>query len=129
MQQQWPDGSYTLAGVADLIGVHIRTVHTWIARGMLVPSQVYKGGPVKLGLTAEQIGALRDYVARVRRPRRARGTCSTTEDTRRTEAHETLRRPPPALEAEPGAHDLRQHTLPDTVTTTLIAVGGHRHIR
>ena len=129
MQRQWPDGSYTLAGVAALIGVHIRTVHTWIARGMLVPSQVYKGGPVKLILTEEQIGALRDYVARVRRPRRARGPGSTAEDTRRTEANEALRRPSPSLEAEPGAHDLRQHTLPDAVTTTPIAVGGHRHVR
>jgi len=127
--RQWPDGSYALAGVAALIGVHIRTVHTWIARGMLVPSQVYKGGPVKLVLTEEQLGALRDYVVRVRRPRRARGTGSTAEDTRRTEANEALRRPPPSLAAEPGVHDLRQPTLPEAVTTTPIAVGGHRHVR
>ena len=129
MQRQWPDGSYTLAGVADLIGVHIRTVHTWIARGMLVPSQVYKGGPVKIALTEEQIGALRDYVVRVRRPRRARGTGSAEEDTRCTEADEARRRPPPSLEAEPGTHELRHHTLPDAVTTTPIAVGGHRYVR
>src|SRR5262245_36808163 len=82
-QRQWPDGSYTLAGVADLIGVHIRTVHTWIARGMLVPSQAYKGGPVKIGLSGEQIGALRDYVAQVRRPRRAQGIGSASDDTGR----------------------------------------------
>ena len=26
-----------------MIGVHIRTVHSWIERGMIVPSQAYKG--------------------------------------------------------------------------------------
>jgi DNA-binding transcriptional MerR regulator len=129
MQRQWPDGSYTLAGVAALIGVHIRTVHTWIARGMLVPSQVYKGGPVKIALTEEQIGALRDYVARVRRPRRTRGTGSAEEATCCPEVDEALRRLPPSLEAEPGAHELRHHPLPDAVTTTPIAAGGHRHVR
>ena len=97
MQRQWPDGSYTLAGVAALIGVHIRTVHTWIARGMLVPSQVYKGGPVKIALTEEQIEALRDYVARVRRPRRTRGTGSAEEATCCPEVDEALRRLPPSV--------------------------------
>jgi len=129
MQRQWSDGSYTLAGVADLIGVHIRTVHTWIARGMLVPSQVYKGGPVKIALPEEQIRALRDYVARVRRPHRTRGTGSAEGDTCCPEADEALRRLPPSLEAEPGAHELRRHPLPDAVTTTPIAAGGYRHVR
>jgi len=95
-------------------------VHTWIARGMLVPSQVYKGGPVKIALTEEQIEALRDYVARVRRPRHTRGIGS---------AEEARRRPSPSLEAEPGAHEFRHHTLPEAVTTTPIAAGGHRHVQ
>jgi hypothetical protein len=69
-RRQWPDGSYTLAGVAAVIGVHIRTVHTWMERGMLGPSQAYKGGPIKMTLSEEQIESLRDYVAQVRRPRR-----------------------------------------------------------
>ncbi len=69
-QLRWPDGSYTLAGVAEVIGVHIRTVHTWIERGMIVPSQAYKGGALKIALSEEQIETLRDYVVRVRRPRR-----------------------------------------------------------
>jgi DNA invertase Pin-like site-specific DNA recombinase len=70
---QWSDGSYTLAGVAEVIGVHVRTVHTWIERGMIVPSQAYEGGPLKIALSAPQIETLRDYVARVRRPRRTQG--------------------------------------------------------
>ena len=68
-RRQWPDGSYTLAGVAEVIGVHMRTVHTWMARGMMVPSQTYQGGPIKITLSAEQIESLQAYVARVRRPR------------------------------------------------------------
>ncbi len=69
-RRQWQDGSYTLAGVAEVIGVHIRTVHTWIQCGMIVPSQAYKGAPLKIALSAEQIETFRAYVARVRRPRR-----------------------------------------------------------
>ncbi len=67
---RWPDGSYTLAGVADVIGVHMRTVHTWIQCGMIVPSQAYKGAPLKIALSATQIETFRAYVPRVRRPRR-----------------------------------------------------------
>ena len=58
-----------MAGVAEVIGVHNRTVHTWIERGMMVPSQAYKGGALKIALSEEQIETWRDYVVRVRRPR------------------------------------------------------------
>jgi hypothetical protein len=129
VQRQWPDGSYTLAGVADLIGVHIRTVHTWIARGMLVPMQTYKGGPVQIVLSGEQIGALRDYGAQVRRPHRAPGPSRTLDDTRRTEADEGCKRPPPPLGAERGSQAPRQHARPEAATTTRTAAGGHRHVR
>ena len=67
---QWPDGRYTLNGVAELIGVHVRTVLSWIERGMIVADQAYKGGPLKMALSPEQIDALRRHVAQVRRPRR-----------------------------------------------------------
>ncbi len=77
-RQQWPDGSYTLAGAAEIIGVHCRTVHTWIERGMIVPSQAYKGGALKIALSKEQIETLRDYVVRVRRPRRVPGASQET---------------------------------------------------
>jgi hypothetical protein len=56
-RRQWPDGSSTLAGVAEGIGVPIRTVHTWMARGMIVPSQTYTGGPIKITLSAEPIAS------------------------------------------------------------------------
>jgi DNA invertase Pin-like site-specific DNA recombinase len=70
-RSQWPDGRYTLLGVAQLIGVHGRTVLSWIARGMIVPDQAYKRGPIKIALSPEQIEALRCHVARVRRLRRS----------------------------------------------------------
>ena len=127
VQRQWPDGSYPLAGVADRIGVHIRTVHTWIARGMLVPSQAYKGGPLKIGLTEERIEALRDYVARVRRPRRAHGIGGASDGTLRTEAGASPGRPPHQLGAARGAQDHRQRARPAAVDTTTVTDGGHRH--
>jgi DNA-binding transcriptional MerR regulator len=68
---QWPDGRYTLNGVAELIGVHVRTVLSWIERGMIVADQAYKGGALKIALNPEQIDALRRHVAQVRRPRRS----------------------------------------------------------
>ena len=129
VQRQWSDGSYTLAGVANLIGVHIRTVHTWITRGMLVPRQAYKGGPVKSVLSGEHIGALRDYVAQVRRPPRVPGPSSALDAPRRTEADEVGKRPPPPPGAERGAQAPRQPTLPEATTSTRTAAGGHRHGR
>jgi len=125
--RQWPDGRYTLAGVAELIGVHIRTVQTWIARGMLVPSQVYKGSPLKIVLTEERIEVLRDYVARVRRPRRAHGTSGASEGTLHTEAGALPGRPPHQLGAAQGAQGHRQRTLPEAVDPTVTA-GGQRHV-
>jgi DNA invertase Pin-like site-specific DNA recombinase len=80
VQLQWPDGSYTLAGVADAVGVHLRTVHTWVARGMLETRQVYRRGPLKIAVSAEQLRALREYVARVRRlPHATRANHNTRE--------------------------------------------------
>ena len=80
-QRQWPDGSYTLSGLAEVVGVHIRTVHTWIERGRIVPHQAYEGGPHKVALSEEQIEALRDHVARVRRPRRGQLTSPSAHGT------------------------------------------------
>lgn len=66
----WRDGSYTLRGAAEVLGVHPRTVHTWIDRGLVETQQAYPGGPLKIPLSEARIQELRTYVAQVRRPRR-----------------------------------------------------------
>jgi uncharacterized protein YndB with AHSA1/START domain len=66
----WRDGSYTLRGAAEVLGVHPRTVHTWIDRGRVETQQAYPGGPLKIILSEARIQELRTYVAHVRRPRR-----------------------------------------------------------
>jgi hypothetical protein len=66
----WRDGSYTLRGAAEVLGVHPRTVHTWIDRGLVETQQAYPGGPLKILLSEVRIQELRTYVTQVRRPRR-----------------------------------------------------------
>ena len=66
----WRDGSYTLQGAAAVLGVHPRTVHTWIDRGLVETQQAYPGGPLKILLSEARIQELRAYVAQVRRLRR-----------------------------------------------------------
>jgi hypothetical protein len=66
----WRDGSYTLQGTAAVLGVHPRTVHTWIDRGRVETQQAYPGGPLKIILSEAWIQELRTYVTQVRRPRR-----------------------------------------------------------
>ena len=66
----WQDGSYTLQGTAAVLGVHPRTVHTWIDRGRVETQQAYPGGPLKIILSEARIQELRTYVTQVRRPRR-----------------------------------------------------------
>jgi hypothetical protein len=94
---------------------------------MLVPSQVYKGSPLKIVLTEERIEVLHDYVARVRRPRRAHGTSGASEGTLHMEAGALPGRPPHQLEAAQGAQGHRQRTLPEAVDPTVTA-GGQRHV-
>jgi hypothetical protein len=65
--ERWDDGSYTLEGAAAIIGVHPRTIYTWIARGMLDAQQPFKHTAWKIKLSEERITELREYLSRVRR--------------------------------------------------------------
>lgn len=64
---RWDDGSYTLEGAAAVIGVHPRTIYTWISRGMLDARQPFKHAPWKIDLSEKRIRELRDYLSQVRR--------------------------------------------------------------
>lgn len=65
--ERWDDGSYTLEGAAAAIGVHPRTIYTWISREMLDARQPFKHAPWKIYLSDERIKELRDYLSQVRK--------------------------------------------------------------
>lgn len=71
---QWEDGSYTLQGVACVVGVHLRTVHVWLKNGMLDAYQPFKYSPWKISLTEEKIAQLKEYLSDTRiLPKNVRG--------------------------------------------------------
>ena len=69
--RQWPDGTYSIGGVAETTGVTVGTVHKWLQRGRIKGQQLAKGLPWKIPLTDQEIISLRQYVKRVRRNKRS----------------------------------------------------------
>ena len=69
---QWPDGTYSVEGVAAAVGVQMGTVYTWVRTGRIPGIQITKGMPWKLPLTEAQIASLKEYVHRVRRIKRSK---------------------------------------------------------
>ena len=69
---QWADGTYSVAGVAEAVGVIPGTVYKWLQRGRLRGQQVATGMPWKIALTLPEIASLRDSVQRVRRMKRSK---------------------------------------------------------
>jgi DNA invertase Pin-like site-specific DNA recombinase len=67
---RWPDGSYSVRGVADAIGVTAQTVFKWIGARLLSGEQMAKGMPWKVAMPDERITALRARIRRTRRSKR-----------------------------------------------------------
>lgn len=67
---RWPDGSYSVQGVAKTLEMTEQTVFKWLKRGLLHGRQLTKGQPWKIDLTDEQIPLLRERVRRTRPSRR-----------------------------------------------------------
>jgi DNA invertase Pin-like site-specific DNA recombinase len=70
---RWPDGSFSIQGVAAVLGVTTQTVFDYIARGLVAGHQLTKGQPWQIDLSDEQISQLR---ARVRRTKRSKKEAS-----------------------------------------------------
>lgn len=70
---RWPDGSFSIQGVAAEIGITPQTVFHYLARGLLAGHQLAKGQPWQIDLSDDQIAQLR---ARVRRTRRSKKEAS-----------------------------------------------------
>ena len=70
---RWPDGSFSIQGVAEELGITPQTVFDYLARGLLTGHQLTKGQPWQIELSEDQINRLR---ARVRRTRRSKKEAS-----------------------------------------------------
>jgi DNA invertase Pin-like site-specific DNA recombinase len=70
---RWPDGSFSIQGVAAKLGITPQTVFDYLARGLLAGHQLTKGQPWQIELSEKQIGRLR---ARVRHMRRSKKEAS-----------------------------------------------------
>jgi len=68
---RWADGTYSIAGAADAIGVTLGTVYLWVRQGRIQGQQISKGMPWKLILSEDDIVTLQTYVKRVRRIKRS----------------------------------------------------------
>ncbi len=66
----WEDGTYSVDGAAQAIGVFSGTIYKWLRTGRLEGHQLRKGTPWKVILTAEDINELQNYVKRVRRSKK-----------------------------------------------------------
>jgi DNA invertase Pin-like site-specific DNA recombinase len=67
---RWPDGSYSIQGVAAELGITPQTVFDYLARGLLAGHQLTKGQPWQIELSDEQINRLRAHVRRTRRSKK-----------------------------------------------------------
>lgn len=61
---RWPDGSYSVQGAAEALGVAAQTVFKWMRKGRLSGRQITKGQPWQINLSDEQITILAAQVRR-----------------------------------------------------------------
>ncbi len=64
---RWPDGSYSVQGAAEALGVTAQTVFKWMRKGRLTGRQLTKGQPWQIILPDEQIPSLAAQVRRTKR--------------------------------------------------------------
>jgi DNA invertase Pin-like site-specific DNA recombinase len=62
---RWPDGSYSIQGAAEALGITTQTVFKWLRRGRLAGRQLRIGQPWKIQLTSAKIKVLRGQVRRI----------------------------------------------------------------
>ena len=59
----WPDGSYSVQGVATILGITPQTIFKWLRKGRLAGRQLAKGMPWQISLSPKQVEALRARVS------------------------------------------------------------------
>lgn len=63
---RWPDGTYSIQGAADALGITTQTVFKWLHKGRLTGKQNRPGQPWKLQLSSAKIRALKSRVRRIK---------------------------------------------------------------
>ncbi|HSK39096.1 MAG TPA: hypothetical protein VK943_04945, partial [Arenibaculum sp.] len=59
---RWPDGSYSIQGAAEALGITGQTIFKWLKRGWLSGHQLARGMPWQITLDEERIPELRALV-------------------------------------------------------------------
>jgi len=67
---RWPDGSYSVQGAADSIGVTTQVIFDYLAKGLISGTHRAKGEPWKISLTDQQIEQLQLRLRRMGRSRK-----------------------------------------------------------
>lgn len=67
--RRWADGSYSVQGAAEILGITSQTIFDWLRKGWLSGHQLAKGMPWQISLSEEQAEALK---ARARHTTRSR---------------------------------------------------------
>lgn len=68
--QRWSDGSYSVQGAAEILGVTSQTIFDWLRKGWLSGRQLAKGMPWQISLPPEQAAELKTRVRRTSRSQR-----------------------------------------------------------
>jgi DNA invertase Pin-like site-specific DNA recombinase len=67
---RWPDGSYSVRGAAEALGITGQTVFKWLRKGRLVGEQLAKGMPWQISLSKKRIAELSGQVRRAKRSKK-----------------------------------------------------------
>jgi hypothetical protein len=68
--RRWPDGSYSVQGACDILGITPQTIFDWIKKGWLSGKQLAKGMPWQIFLTDEQAAELKARARHTTRSKR-----------------------------------------------------------
>lgn len=60
--RRWPDGTYSVQGAAEVLGITAQTIFDWLRKGWLSGHQLAKGMPWQIILSDEQVMALKSRV-------------------------------------------------------------------
>jgi DNA invertase Pin-like site-specific DNA recombinase len=71
LPNRWEDGTYSVRGASEAIGVYPGTIHKWLRNGRIRGQQPRRGTPWKITLSDREIIDLQEYVRRVRRSNKA----------------------------------------------------------
>ena len=65
--RRWADGSYSVQGAAEILGITPQTIFDWLRKGWLQGRQLAKGAPWQIFLSPEQATALKARVRHINR--------------------------------------------------------------